>query len=333
MDRLQDLIGLELVAEVARVVRSGQSSGRPASRYALDARAGYVIGLELGKHQERLVVADIGSVVQARYVFAADSRDSVDDRMRSLVEHVDDVRRTHADLGPLLGVGAAVPGALSPEGLMTRSPIFEAWTGRNVADLFAAAFDVPVLLQNDLNSAALAEHRRGAAVDVSDVVLALVWHQVSAGLIIDGSVRVGRYSRAGEMSQLACSADDEMLARWPSMPEFLATAEAAHAGDDVARRQVEQFARAAGAQIAALLIAVDPDVVVLYGPAAAAPRVADLVREAIRDAVLPPQDTPVVVAELGEDAAVTGVLIAALEAAAQGFFGDAATSVNRLSDA
>lgn len=332
-DRLQDLIALGLVAEVGRVVRRGQSSGRPASRFAVSPRAGYVIGLELGKHHERIVVADMANVVRARYVFTADDRTSVTDRMRSLVTRVADIRSAHADLGPLLRVGAAVPGALAPDGLMTRSPIFKEWTGQNVADAFASVFDVPVVLQNDLNAAALAEHRHGAAADASDVVLALVWHQVSAGLIIDGDVRVGRHARAGEMSQLVASADEQMLQRWPSMPDFLETLSAAEAGDQRSRELVEEFALAAGAQIATLLIAVDPDVVVLYGPASANDYVAELVANAVHTAVSPPEDTPLLQAQLGADAAATGVLIAALESAHTQFFGETGTPIQQLIEA
>lgn len=332
-DRLKDLIALGLVAEDGRVVRRGQSSGRPASRFAVSPRAGYVIGLEFGKHHERIVVADMANVVRGRYVFTADDRTSVSDRMRSLVTRVTEIRDAHRDLGPLLRIGAAVPGALAPDGLMTRSPIFREWTGQNVADMFARAFDVPIVLQNDLNAAALAEHRHGAAADAADVVLALVWHQVSAGLIIDGAVRVGRHARAGEMSQLLSSADDEMLRRWPSMPEFLETLTAAESGDQRSRELVEEFALAAGEQIATLLIAVDPDVVVLYGPAAADDRVAGLVSDAVHAAVSPPEDTPLLRAQLGADAAATGVLIAALEAAHGQFFGEAGTPIQQLIEA
>lgn len=332
-DRLKDLMSLGLVTEVGRVVRRGQSSGRPASRFAVSTLAGYVIGLEFGKHHERVVVADMANVVRGRYVFAADDKVSVGERMTSLVARVAGIREAHRDLGPLLRIGAAVPGALAPDGLMTRSPIFEDWTGKNVAEMFARAFDVPVVLQNDLNAAALAEHRHGAATDASDAVLALVWHQVSAALVIDGAVRVGRHARAGEMSQLVSSVDDEMLRRWPSMPEFLESLSAAEAGDAHSRELIANFARAAGAQIATLLIAVDPDVVVLYGPAAASDYVAGLVSDAMHAAVSPPESTPVVQAQLGADAATTGVLIAALEAAHAQFFGEAASPIQQLIEA
>ncbi|MFT2817535.1 ROK family protein [Leifsonia sp. A12D58] len=332
-DRLQDLVVLGLASEVERVVRRGQSSGRPASRFALNPRAGFVIGVELGKHQVRILVADMTSRVRMRYVFASDHRQSVGERMQSLVALVADIRARHDDLGPLWGIGAAVPGSLSPDGLMTRSPIFAEWAGQNVADVFAAAFDVPVTLQNDLNAAALAEHRHGAAIDASDVVLVLVWHQITAGIVIDGVVHAGKRSLAGEISQLKSSAHAELLERWPSMPEFLATVAAAESGDAHAHAEIEEFAHIAGEQIATMLVAIDPDVVVLYGPAAASELVAGLVTDAVYAAVMPPAETPVVRAQLGEDAAVTGVLIAALESVGRRFFGVAAEPIYRLAEA
>lgn len=332
-DRVQDLIALGLASEVERVVRRGQSSGRPASRFAMNPHAGFVIGVELGKHQERILVADMTATIRAHYVFASDYRQSVRTRMQSLVSHVADIRASHADLGPLLEIGAAVPGSLSPAGLMMRSPIFEEWTGRNVADDFAAAFDVPVTLQNDLNAAALAEHRHGAAIDATDIVLALVWHQISAGIIINDVVHAGKRSLAGEVSQLGSSAHTELLQEWPSMPDFLATVSAAERGDAAARSKVETFATIAGDQIATILVAIDPDVVVLYGPAASNDLVAELVTAAVSAAITPPAETPVITAKLGEDAAATGVLIAALESANRRFFGQASQPINQLSEA
>lgn len=332
-DRLQDLVGLGLVSEVERVVRRGQSSGRPASRFAVNPKAGFVIGIELGKHQERILIADLTFRIHASHVFAADHRQRVDERMRSLTAHVADIRAQHLGLGPLRGIGAAVPGSLTPAGLLTRSPIFEEWSGANVADVFAAAFDVPVVLQNDLNAAALAEHRHGAAIDATDIVLALVWHQVSAGLVINGAVHSGKRSLAGEISQLGSSAHAELLHRWPSMPEFLTAVAAAESGDAAARGEIERFARVAGEQIATLIVAIDPDAVVLYGPAVSSDLVVRLVTEAIDGAVTPPADTPVFTATLGEDAAVTGVVIAALESANARFFGPAAPPIARLNPA
>lgn len=331
-DRLQDLVGLGLVVEVERVVRRGRSSGRPASRFALNPQAGFVIGAELGKHEERILVADVTGAIRARSVRPADHRLDSGARMESLVRHVADVCAAHADLGQLLGLGAAVAGSLSPEGIMMRSPIFAEWAGRDVAGVFRDAFDVPVDLRNDLNAAALAEHRHGAAADATDAVLALVWHQISAGIVINGTVHAGKRSLAGELSQLSSSAHTEMIQRWPSMPELLATVDAAEAGDAAAAAQVAEFARVAGEQIATMLVAIDPDVVVLYGPAAASDLVADLVAAAVHGAVKPSAEVPVVRAELGADAAATGVLIAALESATQRFFGAGAAPVSQLVD-
>ena len=332
-DRLQDLVTLGLVSEVSRVVRRGQSSGRPASRFAMNPQAGFVLGIELGKHQERILVADMAACIRARYVFASDHRDSVRERMRSVTAHVAELRSRHADLGPLLGIGAAVPGSLSPEGVITRSPVFTEWAGQNVADVFSAAFDVPVVLQNDLNAAALAEHRHGAAVETTDIVLALVWHQVSAGIVINGSVHAGKRSLAGEVSQLESSSRAELLERWPSMPELLATVAAAESGDASATTQLEELAHVAGEQIASLMVAIDPDVVVLYGQAVASDLVVRLVSDAVASAVKPPAETAVIRAQLGDDAAVTGVLIAALEHVGRQFFGQAAEPIYQLVDA
>ncbi|MFC9559855.1 ROK family protein [Agromyces sp. NPDC056965] len=329
-DRLQDLTALGLVMEIERVVRSGQSSGRPASRYMVSPVAGFVIAVEIGKHGDRMLVCDVTGTVRARYAFTVETPRSIDDRMETLAQRVAELRVTHAGLGPLLGLGATVPGTLTSDGLMARSPVFPEWAGRNIQDVFDAGFDVPVVLQNDLNAAAIAEHRHGAATDFDDVALALVWHQLSVGLIINGALYAGHRSMAGEINQLRSSMHSDLQQALPSMPEFLAAVDAAEAGDKDARELVEHFARVAGEQIAGVLATTDPAILVLYGAAAAPDWVSELVTAAAHEGIDGRVPTPIVQAELGDDAAVTGALIATLDDVSRRLFGETATPAYRL---
>lgn len=329
-DRLEDLLQVGVIVPGQRVVKQGQSSGRPASRYELNRAFGLVIGVELGKHAERVLVADALGLVHARYSFPADHRLAVEDRMTALREHISGVERKYSALGPILALGAAVPGTLSPDGTMQRSPVFPGWLGLNIRHVFEGTFDVPIVLQNDVNSAAIAEHRYGAGADIDDMVLALLWYQVSAGVVIGGDLHRGVHSLAGELNQLRSSDDRDAHAWWPSMPEFLATVASAEGGDPQALAHVRRFATLAGEQIATMILAVDPSLVVLYGPAIEHELVVRLTEDAVRDAIDPPLDTPIVGAELGEDAAVSGVLVAAIHHVHERIFGDSAGPTYRL---
>ena len=66
-------------------------------------------------------------------------------------------------------------------------------------DLLAERLGVPVVLENDVNAAALAAR---ALVEADDVVYLSVGTGLAAGLVLDGRLRRGEHGAAGEIGHL-----------------------------------------------------------------------------------------------------------------------------------
>ena len=83
------------------------------------------------------------------------------------------------------------------------------WRDEPLGERLAEALgtDVPVTFANESDLAALAEHRRGAAIGVDDVVL--IWGSigVGGGLIIDGAPLVGDAGYGGEVGHIPVNPD------------------------------------------------------------------------------------------------------------------------------
>lgn len=60
------------------------------------------------------------------------------------------------------------------------------WSGTDLVAPFAAALDVPIVIDTDVNGAALAESRWGAATDVENCLYLTVGTGVGGGAVIDG---------------------------------------------------------------------------------------------------------------------------------------------------
>ncbi|MGA2778808.1 MAG: ROK family protein, partial [Steroidobacteraceae bacterium] len=60
------------------------------------------------------------------------------------------------------------------------------WTGADIAGALAAAFSCPVGIDTDVNAAALAEHRWGAAQEIDDLVYVTVGTGIGGGAIAGG---------------------------------------------------------------------------------------------------------------------------------------------------
>lgn len=99
-------------------------------------------------------------------------------------------------------VGVGIPGHVrSADGVVESSPNLVGFSDGAVAvgALLADAVGRAVVIDNDVNAAALAEHRHGAGRGVADLLGLFVGTGVGGGLILDGQLRRGPRGLAGEI--------------------------------------------------------------------------------------------------------------------------------------
>ncbi len=100
----------------------------------------------------------------------------------------------------LLGVGISSPGIITPQGVIEQAPN-RGWYDIPLADILTKELDVPVLVANDANTAALAEYTFG---DVSDdgLFCLVIADGVGAGLVVSGGLLHGAHNAAGEIGHV-----------------------------------------------------------------------------------------------------------------------------------
>lgn len=114
-----------------------------------------------------------------------------EDAAATLARAVGFFRAQTAELGPLAAVGV---GCFGPVDLDRSSPTWghvtttpkRGWRHLDVAGAVGASLGVPVAFDTDVAAAALAEHRWGAARDVSDVVYVTVGTGIGGGALVGG---------------------------------------------------------------------------------------------------------------------------------------------------
>ncbi len=113
------------------------------------------------------------------------------DPVNTLAAVMASLRRQGAASGTLAAIGVGAFGPLelngsSPRyGCLSKTPK-AGWSGADLTGAFAREFDCPVGIDTDVNAAAIAEHRWGAARDVSSLVYVTVGTGIGAGVLIDG---------------------------------------------------------------------------------------------------------------------------------------------------
>ncbi|MFD7788261.1 ROK family protein [Streptomyces nojiriensis] len=189
---------------VGLVVATGTDGGRPgpsAQLYAINPRAAYVGGLDVTPERVLAAVADLtGTVVATHEVPYTEGADAV----TQVTEALDGAARAaglhHTDLRRVV---IGTPGAFDPQtGRLRYASHLPGWHSPTLLEELAAALPMPVEYENDVNLAAVAEQRLGAARGHEDFVL--LWNEegLGAALVLGGRLHRGWTGGAGEVGFL-----------------------------------------------------------------------------------------------------------------------------------
>jgi glucokinase len=134
---------------------------------------------------------------------AGDTDTAASDVADAVVEVVGALGREIGAAGSEVPVGVGVPGMLDRRGVLCFSPNLPGAAGADMATLLAGRLGPrTVMVENDANCAAVAEHRRGAAHGVDDAVVVTLGTGIGGGLISEGRVLVGAHGFAGEIGHM-----------------------------------------------------------------------------------------------------------------------------------
>ncbi|MFE6968108.1 ROK family protein [Isoptericola sp. NPDC057653] len=316
---------------LAREVPGGEEAtlGRPARHFAFAADARYVVGLDLGVHSVTGMVADLAGHVRAVVRRTVDGPvdgvarlEVARDVQRELLDEVD------APRSRLAAVAAAVPGIVDGERVRLSLPIAD-WTGVNLAARLSTGGDHPVVIENDINMAALAEHALGAARLADDVVLVQLGYRVGAALVLGGQLYRGNRFAAGEVGDFSWTGWDgwyegSLLREIEQAGGAEQVALRAQQGDGTALDLLEQYVRRVAPGVATLAMVVDPECVVLGGGLSRAGELLRAPLQAEVDRLVHPRAAaPLVTSAFAADGAALGALVRALEVGSEAVFGSA----------
>ncbi|SCD54965.1 Sugar kinase of the NBD/HSP70 family, may contain an N-terminal HTH domain [Streptomyces sp. TverLS-915] len=318
---VDDLTAAGLVVETA-ADSGARKQGRPARLYRFRAEAGHLLGLEIGPHRVAATVSDLEGRELGTAARAVEESAGADDRIERLRATVGELlRRTGVARDSLRAVGVGSPGIVEADGTIRLGTALPQWTGLRLGERLRRSFRCPVLVENDANAAALAEHWQGVARGSDDVVVVLAGLSPGAGSLIGGRLHRGFGGAAGEIGALHLLGQEETpetLLSTTGRPlhplDERAVTEVfalAREGDDQARAAVDRFLARLVHDVAALVLALDPELVVIGGWAAGLDGVLEPLRQQLEKYCL---RTPrVALSGLGEAAIRTGALRLALD--------------------
>ena len=198
-DLVSDLIGESLVIEIGQ--REDRAPASPQRCSTSIATAFQIIGIDLSEYAMfRGALLDLDGKILGRAEVALDGARETRRRTRSSRS----IETWCAATLPILGIGVGSPGVVDLAGVVLTAPNL-GWTNRSLQRDLTMRFSIPVLVINDANAAALAEHSFGGAT--SDMMLIKVGHGVGAGLLLAGIPLFGSRFAAGEIGHVVVGTD------------------------------------------------------------------------------------------------------------------------------
>ena len=324
---LQSLRESGLVREAER---APDGPGYGAVYFEPVAEAALVVGLDLGARFVRGAVCDLAGAIRARQdveLAVADAAGAV-----AAISRLQASLLEAAALDPSLvdGVVVGVPGVVAGDGTLRLAENVSGLEGRPFERELHEALELPVVLENDINLAALGEQWQGVARGVADFAFLSVGTGMGAGLVLGGELHRGRHGAAGEVDFALVGIDETLDPSAPQVAELAhdlaglradprAVFGAARNGDAGANAVIDEIARRIALHVAAIAGVADVELVVLGGGIGTnGDLLLDRIGRLLRGWL--PFEPRVEVSTLGEAAVLTGALAVGLQAALENVF-------------
>jgi predicted NBD/HSP70 family sugar kinase len=335
-------LALANIERAGLVHATGQRTGVPgpaAILYEVRPDAGFILGLDVGRQFLRGAVADLAGTVRSRLSVRTTAVNA-----RARVQELADLATTL--LGDA-GIAASQetqtvigsPGVYDPKlDTLTLTGRLSGWDSPTVLAALRAEFGSSLMIENDVDAAALAERVHGHGRDVDSFAFVSVGTGIGMGLVLGGRLHRGAHGVAGEISYLPFaegSGSDERDVRKRGSFDASASAAAvvraarragvrggssaekvfaaAARGDGVAAAIVAEEALLVAKAVCTVIAVVDPELIVLGGGIGQAPGFLDAVVDQLRP--LAPVLPEVKASVLGTDTVVAGCVAAGLDRA------------------
>ncbi len=277
------------------------TGGRRPILLALNPKAGLVIGVKLTETQIVAALTDLNAEVIEQRDTALGSDHRPEAVVLALSELVDQLRAIHPDR-KIFGIGLGMAGVIDrSQGILRFSPFLQ-WRNVPLRHALEQRLNLPVVIENDVNTLTMAEQWFGAGVGVSDFLVVTLGRGIGMGMVLNGHLYRGGCGGGGEFGHLTMVPDGprcdcgkrgclEALVAEPAIlrrmqnafeREFTmdeAVALARH-GDTTAQGIFAAAGRTLGMAIADLVNIFNPPLLVIGGEGA---RMLDLLQEPLQE--------------------------------------------------
>ena len=176
--------------------------GRSRDLLGINKAENHVIAIDIGGGHISSVLANIGGEIIDEF---HEHRDwgSPDENFTILISVIQRMLEVVHNRGAkLLGIAIGIPGITdADDGVVVHAPSLD-WENYPLLAKLKSHFELPILIENDVNLAVLGEYWFGAGKGVNNLVMIAIGTGIGAGIILDGKLHRGFSHSSGEIGYL-----------------------------------------------------------------------------------------------------------------------------------
>jgi len=161
-----------------------------------------VAGIDIGGTFTKLGIVDQEGKVYAETSISTDTHKEIGTYLEHLAGAIRRLLTEQQGKLDLAGIGIGAPNGNYYRGVIEYAPNLN-WKGMiPFVEMFKAHFDIPIVLTNDANAAALGEMMYGGARNMTDFIVITLGTGLGSGIVVNGKVVYGHDGFAGEMGHV-----------------------------------------------------------------------------------------------------------------------------------
>ncbi len=184
--------------------KSTKKGGKRPTLLKLNPEAGYVIGVEIKHGRTYVALANIESEIKAMERIGYGVGASIDEVIPSIFKTIDSILiKNNIIEEKLTSIGIGLPGFIDyKHGELIFADTLHGWANLPLASRFSRRYNVPTILENDVNTITLGESLIGAGRGTSNLVCIWIGEGVGSGIMVDNHLIRGETGNAGEIGYL-----------------------------------------------------------------------------------------------------------------------------------
>lgn len=194
----------DVLVETGKII---SGLGRPSILLEVNATRGAVVAIELDSDKITVAVADLtGRIVWHQ---ATEQMEAERDAYQLILSCLHDAQREASHLGmPIAALTVGVPAIVDQERGLALSGLRVQWTEFKIIEQLKQDVDVPLVVDNDVNLAAIGHQWRGDATESENFAIFSIGAGTGGAIVTGGQLVRGHRNAAGEFGYVVTDSRD-----------------------------------------------------------------------------------------------------------------------------